>query len=66
MRLKLVRPTIEYADQVMQYKAAMIKNGDSLDGCAGLEDVNSFSEWIEFESRLKKKYRKDTFLLRCF
>lgn len=58
MRLKLVRPTIEYADQVMQYKAAMVKNGDSLDGCAGLEDVNSFSEWIEFESRLKKKYRK--------
>ena len=58
MRLKLVRPTNEYADQVMEYKAAMIKNGDSLDGCAGLEEVNNFSEWIKFESRLKKKYGK--------
>lgn len=56
MRLKLVRPTNEYEDQVMEYKAAMIENGDSLDGCAGLEDVNNFSEWIKFESRLKKKY----------
>ncbi len=56
MRLKLVRPTNEYADQVMEYKAAMIENGDSLDGCAGLEEVNDFSEWIKFESRLKKKY----------
>lgn len=58
MRLKLVRPINEYADQVMEYKAAMIENGDSLDGCAGLEDVNDFSEWIKFESRLKKKYGK--------
>ena len=56
MRLKLVRPAREYADQVMQYRADMIKNGDSLDGCAGLEEVDTFSEWIKFERRLKKKY----------
>ena len=56
MRLKLVRPAMEYADQVMQYRADMIKNGDSLDGCAGLEEVDTFSEWIKFERRLKKKY----------
>ena len=59
MNLKLVRPTIEYADQVMQYKEAMIRNGDSLDGCAGLEDVKNYSQWIEFESRLKKKYGRE-------
>lgn len=56
MYIKLVRPTHEYAGQVMQYKEDMISNNDSFDGCAGLEEVNSFSEWIDFESRLKRKY----------
>lgn len=49
MHLKLVRPTCEYANQVMQYKEDMLANNDSFDGCAGLEEVNSFSEWIDFE-----------------
>ena len=56
MNLKLVRPTCKYAEQVMQYKDDMLENNDSLDGCAGLEDVDSFSEWIDFENRLKRKY----------
>lgn len=56
MYLKLVRPTHKYADQVMQYKEDMLANNDSFDGCAGLEEVRSFSEWIDFENRLKKKY----------
>jgi len=56
MYLKLVRPTHKYADQVMQYKEDMLANNDSFDGCAGLEEVRSFSEWIDFGNRLKKKY----------
>ncbi len=56
MPLRLIRPTRQYADQVMQYKEEMLANNDSLDGCAGLEEVSSFSEWIDFENRLKKKY----------
>ncbi len=56
MDLKLVRPAIEYSEQVMRYKEEMLANNDSFDGCAGLEDVNSFSEWIDFENRLKRKY----------
>lgn len=58
MNLKLVRPTYEYAEQVMQYKVDMLANNDSFDGCAGLEEVNSFTEWIDFENRLKRKYGK--------
>lgn len=58
MYLKLVRPTCEYAGQVMQYKEDMLANNDSFDGCAGLEEVNSFIEWIDFENRLKRKYGK--------
>lgn len=43
--LKLIRPTQEYADQVMEYRQEMLDNGDSLDGCAALEDTNSYAEW---------------------
>lgn len=56
MSLTLLRPTEEYAQQVMQYKEEMLQNHDSLDGCAGLETVSSFSEWIDFENRLRKRY----------
>ena len=59
MKLKLIRPSPEYAEQVMRYKEEMHANNDSFDGCAGLEEVGSFSEWIDFENRLKNKYGED-------
>lgn len=59
MDLKLIRPTQQYAEQVMRYKEEMLANKDSFDGCAGLEDVSSFDEWIDFENRLKRKYGKN-------
>ena len=66
MYLKLVRPSREYAEQVMQYKEDMLANNDSFDGCAGLEEVNSFTEWIDFQNRLKRKYGERYVLQRCF
>ena len=54
--LMLIRPTNVYKEQVMSYKEEMLQNGDSFDGCAGLEDVSSFDEWIDFEKRLRKRY----------
>jgi len=58
-RLKLVIPTKEYEDQVMYYKEAFIKNNDNFAGCAGLEEIQCYDEWIDFEKRLSKKYGKD-------
>lgn len=58
-RLKLVPPTEEYESQVMSYKAEMLENGDGFDGCAGLETVESYGEWLKFEERQKKLYGKD-------
>ena len=49
MHLKLVRPSFDYADQVINFKAEMLLNHDSLDGCAGLEEVDCFEEWIDFD-----------------
>ncbi len=54
--LILIRPSKVYEEQVMSYKEEMLQNGDSFAGCAGLEDVNSFDEWLDFERRLKKRY----------
>lgn len=55
--LKLVIPTKEYENQVMSYREEFYNNGEtSLDGCAGLEDVQSYEEWLDFENRLSKKY----------
>lgn len=55
-RLKLVPPTEEYETQVMEYRTEMLANGDGFDGCAGLEKVQSYGEWLNFEERLKKMY----------
>ena len=54
--LELTAPAREYAEQVMAFRAEMLAGGDSFDGCAGLEDVGSFDEWIDFDARLKRKY----------
>ena len=55
-KLILIKPTKEYEEQVMNYKKAFIENNDSFDGCAGLEDVSNYDEWLDFEERLSKKY----------
>ncbi len=54
--LKLLEPTEEYKEQVMNYKKVFIENGENLSGCALLENVESFDEWIDFENRLSKEY----------
>ena len=55
--LMLVRPTDLYEEQVMSIREEMLKNGDNFGGCAGLEDVQSYSEWLDFEGRLKAIYK---------
>jgi len=55
--LKLVIPTIEYKDQVMSYREEFFNNNEHhLSGCAELENVQTYEEWIDFENRLSKKY----------
>lgn len=49
-------PTEEYAEQVMNYKRDFLENKDSFDGCAGLEDCETYEEWANFEERLTQKY----------
>jgi len=44
-RLKLVLPSVEYKEEIMDYKREFIENGDSMDGTAKLKDAKSFEEW---------------------
>ncbi len=46
MNIKLILPTLEYKDKVLAYKADFIKNGDSMDGTAGLWDAQTFEDWF--------------------
>ena len=55
MPLQLVRPSFAYEEQVMQYKEAMLANHDSFDGCAGLEEAETFAQWMDFDNRFKAK-----------
>ena len=55
-RLELIIPTSEYKEQVMKYRKIFLENEESFDGCAGLEECNTYEEWLNFENRLSKKY----------
>lgn len=58
-KLKLVIPTKEYEEQVMECRKIFLENNETFDGCAGLEEVKSYEEWINFDYRLAKKYGND-------
>lgn len=57
--LELVNPTMEYKEQVMNYRKIFLENNESLDGCSGLEECEIYEEWIDFDNRLFKKYGKE-------
>ncbi|NBI08334.1 GNAT family N-acetyltransferase [Senegalia massiliensis] len=59
-RLKLVLPTPEYKEKLMDYKREFIKNGDSMDGTAGLRNAETFEEWYSvFRDNLKEETVRD-------
>lgn len=58
-RLKLVEPTLEYEAQVMNCRKAFLERGERFDGCAGLEDIEDYRDWLDFEARLSRKYSAD-------
>ncbi|WP_160687212.1 GNAT family N-acetyltransferase [Clostridium sp. C2-6-12] len=46
-RLKLILPTPKYKKEILEYKNEFLESGDSLDGTAGLKDIETFDEWYE-------------------
>lgn len=54
--LKLLKPTTMFKNQIIKYREAFLSANERLDGCAGLEDCETYEEWINFSERLQKKY----------
>lgn len=46
-RLKLVFPSPEYKEILIDYKREFLENGDSMDGSAGLRNAETFEEWYK-------------------
>ena len=51
----LVRPSIEYADQVMQLRKELIaaNDADSFAGCSSLENYDDYAAWLDLRARLE-------------
>ena len=45
--LRLILPTSEYKNQIMEYREEFLRNGDVLHGTGGLEKAESFEAWYE-------------------
>lgn len=45
-RVKLILPSIEYKDEIMNYRKEFIENQDSLDGTSYLINHTNFEEWL--------------------
>lgn len=46
-KIKLISPKLNLRNQIEEYKKEFLLNGDSMDGCAGLGNIDSFEKWIE-------------------
>lgn len=46
-KIKLILPNLNFKNEIEEYKKEFILNGDSMDGCAGLGNIESFEEWIQ-------------------
>lgn len=46
-KIKLIKPTMEYADDIIKYRQDFLDSGDSLDGCGNLRECSSAEEWIQ-------------------
>lgn len=47
MEIKLIKPTLEYANDIMEYKKEFLQCGDSMAGCGNLRECSTAEEWIK-------------------
>ena len=68
-KIKLIKPTAEYADDIMKYRQELMDFGDSMDCCGNLRQCSSAEEWIRGIEMLnheetcpKDKVTSDTYI----
>lgn len=45
--LVLVKPSEQYEDEILAYRDEFIQSDDGMHGTAGLDDANTFGEWLK-------------------
>ena len=53
--LILIPPTIDYADQIMDFRREFLSSGSSMDGTSGLRRCESAEEWLELVEMAKTR-----------
>ena len=56
MDIKLIIPTEEYEEQVMQLRAELLADGEGFAGCSGLNTAQTYAEWLDHDALLRKMY----------
>ena len=56
MNIRLEVPALKHEEQVMEMKRIFLENNEDFDGCAGLENCNTYEEWLDFDRRLSVIY----------
>ena len=51
--MRLIEPTIEYAQQIRAYRKEFLDSGDSMDGTGALRRFEKPLDWIEYSNRCK-------------
>ena len=46
-KIELLKPTIEYADDIMNFRQDLLDSNSEFAGCGNLKDCLTASEWIE-------------------
>lgn len=46
-KIKLVKPSIKYADDIMKFRQELLDAGDEFAGCGPLKNCLSANEWIK-------------------
>lgn len=47
MEMKLIKPTLAYAHDIMEYKEEFLESGDLMAGCGNLRGCSTVKEWID-------------------
>ena len=54
-KIELVKPTIEYSQEIMTYKEDFLQSGDSMAGCGSLRDQETVADWLNEIDMLEKE-----------
>lgn len=58
--MRFIKPSIEYKQQVMEYKNEFVENGDNLAGTSYLEKYDVYEDWMKFVSDNEGESTKHT------